>query len=704
MTPKLNRSVPGRELKWRYVALGAVMVTGLILLLIQLYRLQVVRGEEFAARSVANFVKETRILADRGMIKDARGQILVQNRPSFDVFVTPAFCQDCAASVMPRLGELLEWDPDQLAKAQLDLKAARRKAPFAPLPVQVDIQRDALDLLSGHARELPGVEVVAVPHRSYRTGTVLAHVLGYMNEVSTRELEKDYEDGRRYHLGDYVGRAGLERSFESTLRGDDGLRRMVVDARGQSIPDLQWLIPEQEKRQTPGNNIVLSIDLRLQEEAERLFPGVAGAVIVVDVHTGFIRAIVSRPSFDPNVLTGRVTRAQMDALSRDPLRPMVFRPTADHFSPGSTFKPLTTLAALRSGQFNEHSTAMCSGGYRLGSRTWRCHSAHGHGPVNASSSIKHSCNVYFYKVADTLGLDAIAEVGREFGLGSPTGIGVVSEVPGIMPTVAWHEQVNKKQGGYSRGMALNSSVGQGANTATPLQIAMMFAALANGGTVYVPQLVTAVESPEGRAIEQFEPKVKNVAKMTPEQHEIIVSALSRVVNEPGGTAYRRRLPDIRVAGKTGTAQVARIGAIRLKTHQQEYWQRDHAWFAAFAPDDKPEIAVVVLNEHGGGGGTAAAPTAMAIIQKYFDLKREDEAQALGVPAEPVPERVMQQIEPPRQARSPLRRRPVVVSEGPEVTVDGEVRPIQSAAPAATNAAPGSVDPGAPADVALDEVD
>lgn len=701
MTPKLNRSVPGKELKWRYVALGGAMMAGIIVLIVQLYRLQVVRGEEFAARSVANFVKVTRVLADRGMIKDRRGEVLVQNRPSFDVFVTPAFCQSCEAEVLPRLGELLEWTDPQRQKVRDEVKAARRSAPFRPLAVQVDIHRDALDLLSGHARELPGVDVTPVPHRSYRTGQTLAHVLGYMNEVSNRELENPPEEGAPYQLGDYVGRAGLERSFEATLRGDDGLRRMVVDARGQSIPDLQWLIPEQEVAPTPGNNIVLSIDMRLQEEAERIFPGLAGAVVVVDVRNGFIRALVSRPSFDPNVLTGRITRQQMAELSQDPLRPMVFRPTAEHYSPGSTFKPLTVLAALRSGQFIEHSTAMCQGGYRLGSRTWRCHSAHGHGPVNARNSLKVSCNVYYYKVADTIGLDAIADVGQAFGLGSPTGIGVVSEVPGIMPTRAWHDRVNARQGGYSHGMALNSSVGQGANTATPLQMAMVYAALANGGKVWVPQLVEAIESPDGKVIERFEPRLKNQVDMKPEHLVILQEGLSAVVNEPGGTAFRRRLQDVKVAGKTGTAQVVRIGAVRLKHEQRDYFQRHHGWFAAYAPDEEPEIAVVVLNEHGGGGGTAAAPTAMAIIQKYFELKQEDHAQALGVPAAPVPERVMAQLESSADER-PRRRRPTPVmrSAAPEVTVDGVVRPLQSAA--ARPAEP--VAPGEPAAVVPDEGD
>src|SRR5690606_11152113 len=287
-------------------------------------------------------------------------------------------------------------------------------------------------------------------------------------------------------------------------------------------------------------------------------------------------------------------------------------------------------------------------------------------------------NVYFYKVADSIGLDAIAEVGKDFGFGSPTGIGVVSEVPGIMPTRAWHDRANAKHGGDSRGQAHNSSGGQGANTATHPQVAMAYAAIANGGNVWVPQLVEAIESPDGKVVERFEPRLKNKVDVKPEHLALVRDGLSAVVNEPGGTAFRRRLKDVKVAGKTGTAQVVRIGAVRLRHEQREYWQRHHGWFAGYAPADAPEIAVVVLNEHGGGGGSSAAPTAMALIQKYVELKQEDRAQAMGVPAAPVPERVMAQLEPSRNERPRRRRQPVMASQAPEVTVDGEVRPLQSA--------------------------
>lgn len=640
----LGQNSAGRNLKTRLGYLGLAMTAGLFVLALQLYRLQITRGEEYAAKSVDNFVKRIRVPADRGMIQDRHGQILVDNRPSFDVFVTPQFCQSCSDEVLPRLSTWLGWDAFQLQHARDQVRAAKASAPFQPTLLRIDLSRDELDVVNAHRMELPGVEVMQVPHRNYRKGTMLAHLLGYMNEITQEELDRLNATGANYALGDYIGRRGVERYFEAKLRGVDGVRKEVVNARGEPIPGLSDLIVGDEAVQPePGENVVLSIDSRLQEEAERVFPGQAGAVVALDAKSGFVLAMVSRPSYDPNLLTGRVSAAQMAALIKDPLQPLVFRPVAQHYSPGSTFKPVTALAALKSGVFGPHTTATCNGGYRLGSRTWRCHKDRGHGVVEARTALQYSCDTYFYKVADTLGLDPIAEMGSALGLGVPTGIGVVAEVPGIMPDSEYHNR--KSPGGYTKGMALNSAIGQGDDNVTPLQLAMVYASIANGGVVYQPQLVTRIEAVDGKVLEEFPPKVVRTVNIDPEHHKLVMDALSSVVNEPGGTAYRSRLKDIRVAGKTGTAQVARLGSVRLKKEQMDYWERDHAWFASFAPVEDPQIAVVVLSEHGGHGGTEAAPAATAIIQKYFDLRKTDSASAQVPGLEATPTRAVARSAP-----------------------------------------------------------
>ncbi|WP_375766363.1 penicillin-binding protein 2 [Archangium gephyra] len=626
--PTLSETTPGRDLKRRFVWVGLAMVAGMVALAVQLYRLQITQGEEYAAKSVANFVKEVRLRADRGLIKDKRGTILVDSRPSFDAFVTPAFCTNCAQDVLPRLGELLGWDEPTRKKVEEQVKVARRTAPFQPLPVRIDLTRDEYDRINARRDMLDGVEVVPVPHRNYRTSSVLSHVLGYMNEITTEELEKLKSEGAHYALGDYIGRRGLERYFESTLRGTDGVQKEVVNARGKIIEEFSdKLGKDAVVPSRPGNNLVLSIDMRLQEEAERAFPGAAGSVVAVDVKTGLIRAVVSRPGFDPNLLTGRITPAQMASLAKDPLQPMINRISADHFSPGSTFKVITALAAYKSGLFRPETVVTCPGGYRLGARLWRCHKDSGHGPVNGKTALQYSCDTWFYKVADTLGLDPIAEMGKALGLGAPTGIGVLAEVPGIMPSSDYHNKASA--GGYTKGMALNSAIGQGDDNVTPLQMAMVYAAIANGGTLYKPQLVERVEGLDGEVIQQFDPQVVNKIEIPEAHRKAVVEGLFATAMVPGGTAYRAMvqsgLKDVTVAGKTGTAQVASLGAVRLKTHQMDFFQRDHAWFAGFAPAEDPEIAVVVINEHGGHGGADAAPTAMAVMKKYFDLKKEDAA-------------------------------------------------------------------------------
>ncbi len=622
--PTLGETTPGRDLKRRFVWLGLAMVAGLMALVVQLYRLQITQGEEYAAKSVANFVKHVRLRADRGLIKDRNGAILVDSRPSFDAFITPAFCTNCYDEVLPRLGALLGWDEEQLGKVTDQVRAARRSAPFHMLPVQIDLTRDQYDQLNARRDILDGVEVVPVPHRNYRTGSVLSHVLGYMNEITSEELSRLNAEGGSYALGDYIGRRGLERSFESRLHGKDGVRKEVVNARGRVIEEFSDKLGEDAVVPSrPGKNLVLSIDMRLQEEAERAFPGAAGAVVVVDVKTGFIRALVSRPGFDPNLLTGRITSSQMAALMKNPLLPMVNRVTGNHFSPGSTFKIITALAAYKTGLYRPETVVNCPGGYRLGSRTWRCHRESGHGPVNGKTAMQYSCDTWFYKVADVIGLDPIAEMGKALGLGQSTGIEVMNEVPGIMPSTAYHDRLSP--GGYTKGMALNSAIGQGDDNVTPLQLAMVYAAIANGGTLLKPQLVERIEGLAGEVSERFEPRVVRKVEIPPEHLAAVKASLVAVVNEPGGTAFRQRLPDVVVAGKTGTAQVARLGSVRLKTHQMDYFQRDHAWFAGFAPAEEPEIAVIVLNEHGGHGGADAAPTAKAVFQKYFELKKEDEA-------------------------------------------------------------------------------
>ncbi|MBE2249150.1 MAG: penicillin-binding protein 2 [Myxococcus sp.] len=622
---KLGQQSDAKDLRPRLVGLAAFFVAGLLVLSVNLYRLMVVRYEELNALSVDNQFKDVRLRAPRGLIRDRRGEVLVDARPSLDVFITPAFCQKCAAEVLPRIAEVLQWDEEQRLRVEALLKAAHGPQRYQPLIAAVDISREEFDQLLARQFLLPGVDLEPVPHRSYRAGPTLAHILGYMNEITQDELTKLNGSTERppYALGDYIGRRGVERSFEHAIRGTDGWVKHVVNARGEVMRDARGNLLQGGTSVTPlpGNNVVLSLDARLQAEAERAFPGTAGAVVAIETRTGFIRAIVSRPAFDPNEMTGRVSPRRVAQLNQDVLQPMVFRAGAEHYHPGSTFKVVTLLAALQAGVVTPSSTAVCNGGYTLGSRRWRCHNERGHGVVDARRAIQVSCDTYFYRAADLMGIDPIAAMGKQLGLGGPVNLGVAAEVPGVMPDSAYHNRVTP--GGYTKGMALNTAIGQGDVNVTPLQLAVLYSAIANKGRVLQPQIVQRIETPEGKVVEAYAPKLTRQVEMTDEQHRLLIDALVSVVNEPGGTATRSRSTEYTIAGKTGTAQVARLGAVRLKKDQMEYLERDHAWFAAFAPAEDPELTIVVLNEHGGHGGSDAAPTAAAVFAKYFELKKAD---------------------------------------------------------------------------------
>lgn len=614
-----DRAKEERALRGRIGWLGACFALGFLVLAGRLWYLQIHRGEEYFAKSEGNFIKELRVPADRGMILDRRGKILVDNRPSYDVYLTPAFCQKCD-EVIGTLAGLLALDAEELQRVATGVESARGLARFQPLLVRLDLDRDELDVLEASRDRLPGVDIVPAPHRNYRNGNLAAHVLGYMGEVGPEELERSKRSGRPYRPGDYVGRSGVERRYEEWLRGVDGIERVVVDAKGRRLPHLGELIPEAERlvESVPGSNVVLSIDARLQKAAEEAFTGDAGAVAVVDVHTGYLLAVVSKPAFDPNVMSGRISREELRALTQDPLEPMLFRVTQNHFHPGSVWKVVTQLAALERG-FDDH--VFCGGGYKLGRRRWRCHNAAGHGWVGPERSMQVSCDTWYYAAGDRLGIEPFAEMARRFGFGSVTGLDLGFEVPGVVPDEAYH---NRFPGGYQRGFALNASIGQGDVNVTPLQVAMAYAAIANGGTVYKPRIVRRIERPDGTVVEDFLPEVKTKLEVDPAHLQRIRTGLDLVVNAPGGSAWGRRIPGIpRVAGKTGTAQVVRIGAVRLKKEQLDFFSRDHAWFAAYAPFEDPKIAVVVLNEHGGGGSKYAAPIAFEIIRRYFEILAED---------------------------------------------------------------------------------
>ncbi len=621
-----------REIRPRVYRGAAVVVCALVILLVRLYLLQISRGDEYAYQSINNYKKSLFVPADRGVIKDRRGAVLVDNRPSFDVFLTPAFCKGKEKTeVMGRLAQYLHLSPEDIERMQRDYDKAvfskDKLERFKPHLVMLDIPRDYVDVIEAHRQDLSCVDLIPTPHRNYRPelASGLAHVLGYMSEVSQQELD---DHPQAYRTGQTLGRRGLERRFEDDLRGEDGKENVVVDAKGRRLDEAtnEMLIPQEERfvPASPGKNLILSIDARLQEAADKAFPGRAGAVVVMEANTGFILAMVSRPAFDPNKMSGRISRSELKEMFEDPLKPMLNRAMNENYHPGSTFKVMTSLAGLERGVIGDHSTISCGGHFSLGGHTWRCDKPAGHGPLEVRRALQVSCDVFYYRLGDMLGLDPIAAMARSFGYGQVTGFDLgTRENAGNIPDSDW---VTKVYGFNGKGHAINASIGQGGVDVTPLQQAVAYAAIANGGYVYRPQVVRRIESADGRVVREFGPILAREGRVPakPESLKVLREALTLVVNKPGGTGYRSRLPDLEFAGKTGTAQVVKLGAKQNnKTDTVKYWSRDHAWFAAFAPADKPEIAVVVLNEHGGWGAESAAPPASKIIRAWADLKAQD---------------------------------------------------------------------------------
>jgi penicillin-binding protein 2 len=471
-----------------------------------------------------------------------------------------------------------------------------------------------------------------------------------MNEVTAEELE-DLRD-RGYRAGEKMGRTGIERAWESYLRGQRGWEKFVVDARGVRSSDHQpgRVSGEQRRDPIPGLDLRLTIDMELERIIDRSFRGVpAGAAVVVDVHTGRILATYSKPSFDLNQMTVGLSVAQARGLIEDPYRPLVDKALYENYFPGSTFKIVSALAALEDGILTSRDQIPCVGYHELGRRTFRC--ARPHGMVDIRSAIVQSCNVFFYRLSELTGMDRIARMAFELGFGRRTGIGLNAENPGFIPTREWYAR--HYPNAFRIGFTLNSAIGQGNTKVNLLQLALAYAAVANGGSLYIPQIVEAAVQPDGTVVQEFGPRLRRRLQVSAEHLALLQDALVGVVQEPNGTAYENRLEDITVAGKTGTAQVSHTPRPGEDRRHAWYYNRDHAWFAGYAPAEDPEIAMVVLVEHGGNGGRNAAPIAMRIVGDY--LRSRQGGAPVEVLAEP--------SDPHRNTRRPFRDGQAVPTAG-----------------------------------------
>jgi penicillin-binding protein 2 len=605
------------DFKGRHKHFKAFALIAFFLIFISLWYLQVIKGSEFRRLSENNRIRIREYPADRGMLLDRKGRILARNRPSFEVYLVP---EDLKANpeVLDKVSEMLnmvEWEVWD------KLKNSKWRPAFKPVKVKSDIDWNELTLLESNRVHLPGLIVDVRPRRSYLHGHLASHLIGYLGEIDEYELKRA-RDGS-YRMGTLIGKYGVEYQWEADLRGVDGGRQIEVDALGREIKPLRSVEP------FPGNNLILTIDLDLQKAAEEAFQDKNGALIALDPKTGRILAMVSKPSFDPALFARNISPEEWRSLMENPSHPLQNKGLQGQYPPGSVFKIVTAIAGLETRAITPDTQMTCTGFYHYGNRDFRCWKEGGHGTLGLHRAIVESCDSYFYQVGLKVGVDGISHYAHELGLGRKTGISLAHEKSGIVPPTSWKKRLLGVP--WYSGETLSLAVGQGYLNTTPLQLVMLISAIANGGKIYLPQVVERVENIYGKTLREYPTMEVRRIDISENTLRVIREALKGAVNDPRGTGWGCALKEVKVAGKTGTAQVVRMPENFKKGDMNRMpWRlRDHAWFVAYAPCEDPQISIAVLVEHGGFGAAAAVPIAKKVIEGYLNLKHEPSAEAAG---------------------------------------------------------------------------
>jgi penicillin-binding protein 2 len=576
-----------------------VLIATMVVLSIRLWHLQIMQGNEMRQQSEMNRIRVKKVLAPRGIMFDKMGKVLADTRPSFNLYITPEDIKDFNETV-DGLSSLMGIHREDVIDR---LKAASGFPSSFPVKIKDDISMDELAKVEVNRVYLPGVSIQIEPKRNYPYGKMMAHTLGYVSEIGTEELkQKEY---KTYSPGDYIGKYGLEKMYETYLRGIDGEKRVEVDAMGREVRTLDMKDP------IPGSNMYLNINLDVQMVVEKALEGKRGGCIVVEPKTGAVLALASRPAFDPNKFTSGITKDDWKIIATDKAHPLQNRVIQGRYPPGSTFKILTALKALQDGLINEHTSFSCRGGFPFGNRIFKCWKKGGHGTVDVHRGIVESCDVFFYNIGLKLGIERIHDFAVTVGLGKVTGIDLPGEVRGLVPSTAWKQKTYGTP--WYEGETVSVAIGQGAVWLTPVQLIQLSSFVVNEGITFKPQIVNKIVGPDGKALKTFEPVVAADIKMKKDVFRIVKEGMQGVVNEKSGTAYGSRIENVHMSGKTGTSQTTPVKGKDLG---------DHAWFIAFAPSEDPSIAISVLIEYGGHGSSVAAPVAKAISESLFIVKPE----------------------------------------------------------------------------------
>ena len=574
------------------LAIVSYVIVGMIaLLLVGFWKLQIIESDHYTQLAERNRIRAIPIIAPRGRMLDREGRFLVDNYSSFSVLLL----RDDPQQVERNLPQIAEGLGMPLEDLQQQLEAAKILPKFQPIVIKPEASKADIDFIETHRTDIPVLEMLMAYRRRYLPDGFMAHASGYVGEVSAQQVESS--NGRN-RPGDLVGKTGLERQYNDLLMGTDGMRRVIVNSVGREMGRLD------EKEAVPGKPIQLTIDYDLQVAAEQSLAGRKGAVVALDPRTGEVLALASRPAPDPNQFAVRVPREEWKRLNEDPDRPLLNRAIQAQLAPGSVFKIIMATAMLESKAIPEDFSVFCTGVTDFYGRAFHCWQKHGHGQVSLHRAVVQSCDVFFYNVGKRLGIDRISYYALQMGLGRKTGIDLPAEESGLIPSEEWKERVYHQK--WYPGETISVAVGQGAVTATPLQLARAIGGIAMGGIFKQPHLLMTTGTPPEQKF-----------SLSEETTEKVTQAMFGVVNE-GGTAAGVRLEGVEFCGKTGSAQVISAQGLKRAGRQRRF--SDNAWFVGYAPRRNPEIVVAVLVEEGEHGASAAAPVARDVIKAYYEKK------------------------------------------------------------------------------------
>ncbi|HXN07330.1 MAG TPA: penicillin-binding protein 2 [Nitrospiria bacterium] len=586
----------------------AVLAIGFFGILLRAWTLQMTQGDYYREQSESNRVREVFIQPKRGKILDRTGKVLVNSVPGFTLYLVPEDFKD-RDFVINRISEVVGFTAEEIEKKINQ----RESTPYLPVKIKDGLTLREVALIEEDQTSLAGARVEVEYERNYVYGRLAAHLLGYVSEISEKQL--DLPENENAPQGTLVGQYGVEKKYDAILRGEPGEKGIEVDALGHEIKVLHVREPHGAK------DLYLTIDLDTQKAAEEALGDEVGAIVALDPNTGGVLAMVSHPEFEPQALSGRISQKDWDVILKDPFKPLNNRAIQGTYPPGSVFKVVMSVAALEANEIEPGHLADCKGFLPFGKKIFRDWKRGGHGFVDMHRAIVESCDVYYYRLGQQIGIDTISDQAHRFGLGKVTGIDLPGEKEGLIPSQEWKLKARKEP--WYEGETLSVSIGQGYVSFTPLQAAVMMSQIANGGFRYQPRVLQSVYDRESGKVDQVSTVLQEKMEISPRTLKTVRQALRGVVHEPHGTAGAAKSEFFETAGKTGTAQViaakAGIGGnLNAKTLSKLF--QDHAWFVAYAPFDAPRIVIAVLVEHGGHGGSTAAPLAKKVFEAY--LKRD----------------------------------------------------------------------------------